>query len=104
MGKYYRTHIQLRRDQYNQLRQLAHTLSQQRGTRVSVSQVIRELLDYALVEKTKWQQAQEALNDLIELGETIASRHPEQVNVETWLSNLREERTNELYNTVFDRC
>lgn len=101
MSKYYRTQVQLRQDQYERLRRMAHTLSQQRGARVSIS--VRELLDRAFAEQEKWQKAHEAFEELFKLGEAVAARQQTQISVETWLSELREERANELYNTTFDR-
>ncbi|HHH41837.1 MAG TPA: hypothetical protein ENK56_07510 [Chloroflexi bacterium] len=97
MNDYHRVQILLEHRQYEQLRALARTRSLQQGERVSVSQVIREFLDQALEdEQHRWQRAREALEDLFALSEEIRARWPGPWP-EDWLTQMRQERTDEIF-------
>ena len=103
MGSYYRAQVLLEPEQYNRLRALARRRSLRQGKRVSVSQVIRELLDESLAEEQhKWQQAQEALDDLFALGDAVQERWQGEWPAD-WIVRIREERADAIYTELFDR-
>ncbi len=101
MGGYYRAQVLLEPEQYDRLRELARARSLRQGKRVSVSQVIREILDQALWdEQRRWQQAQEALEDLFALGDVVQVRWRGEMP-EDWIAKMREERADALYEELF---
>ena len=90
MGRLHRAQILLDPDQYRRLQRLAKTRSLQEGKRISVSQVIRELLKDALERETeKKEEAKTALQTLFALGETVMARHAELLPKD-WLDRDRE--------------
>jgi hypothetical protein len=65
--------------------------------------VIREILDQALEdEQRKWQQAQEALEDLFALGDKVQERWQGEWP-EDWLTQMRQERADAIYDNLFGR-
>ena len=101
MGGYYRAQVLLEPEQYRRLRELARARSLQQGKRVSVSQVIREILDQTLEdEQRKWLQAREALDDLISLGDAVQERWKGMLP-EDWVERMREGRSDAVYEKLF---
>ncbi len=101
MSRLHRAQVLLEEGQYRRLRQLAQARSAQQGRRVSVSQVIRELLDQALSEQVEREaQARAALQHLFTLGERVRARHP-QTLAEDWLNQDREEHDHERFQSLF---
>lgn len=91
MGRLHRAQVLLEQEQYQRLRRLAEARSLKEGKRVSVSQVIRELLRDALDRETQMEmESRTALQSLFALGETVAGRHPVSLP-EDWLDLDREE-------------
>ncbi len=91
MGRFHRAQVLLEPEQYRQLQHLARARSLQQGRRVSVSQVIRELLDQALAQETERErQARTALQALFALGDAVQARHSQPLP-EDWLDRDREE-------------
>lgn len=91
MGRFHRAQVLLEPEQYQRLRHLARARSLQEGRRVSISQVIRELLDWALAQEAERdRQAQAALQALFALGDAVQARHPQPLP-EDWLDRDREE-------------
>lgn len=91
MGRFHRAQVLLEPEQYRRLQHLARARSLQEGRRVSVSQVIRELLDRALAqEMTRERQARAALEALFALGDGVQARHAQPLP-EDWLQRDREE-------------
>ncbi len=102
MERYHRAQVLLRPEQYERLQEMARARSARRGKRVSVSQVIRDILDQSLMdEQRRWQRAQDALDDLLALGDTVQARWQEEMP-EEWFTNMREERADALYRELSD--
>ncbi len=78
MGRLYRAQVLLGQDQYRRLRRIAARRSAEQGRRVSISQLLRELLKEAL-EKAEEPEArvQAALAHLFALGDVVRARQPE---------------------------
>ena len=97
MERYHRAQVLLKPEQYERLQEMARARSARRGKRVSVSQVIRDILDQSLMdERLRWQRAQDALDELFALGNTIQARWQGEMP-EDWFTDMREERADALY-------
>ena len=101
MAPLYRAQVLLEREQYEQLRRLARSRSLRAGRRVSVSQVLRELVAQALeAEDRAKKEAWSALEELIALGEAVRRRHPGELP-EDWFERDREEHDDERFGHLF---
>ncbi len=101
VGRFHRAQVLLDPEQYRRLRDLARTRSLQQGRRVSISQVIRELLDRALDETAAEEaRARAALHALLALGDAVQARHPQPLP-EDWLTQDREELDNVRFAHLF---
>jgi len=97
MGRLHRAQVLLEPAQYRRLRRIAARRSLEEGRRVSVSQVIRELLDQALEKaENPEERSRVALERLFTLGDTVRKRHPELLP-EAWLSRDRDEHDDERF-------
>ncbi len=91
MTRLRRTQVWLESDQFHQLQTLAQQQSQAQGRRVSVSQVVRELLRQALEQVNLSPKGHvSALRELFALGEAVRARHP-YLLPEDWLEKDRQE-------------
>lgn len=91
MGRFHRAQVLLDPEQYRHLRRIARLRSLEEGRRVSISQVIRELLDQALAAEGRQEApGRTALETLFALGDVVQARHPHPLP-EDWLVRDREE-------------
>lgn len=91
MRRLHRAQVLLDPEQYRHLRHLAHRRALQQGRRVSISQLIRELLGRALAEEqAREEEGRAALETLLGIGVAVQARHPRLLR-EEWLFRDREE-------------
>lgn len=101
MGRLHRAQVLLEPAQYRRLRRIAARRSLEEGRRVSVSQVIRELLDQALEKaESPEERARAALARLFTLGDAVRKRHAKLLP-ENWLNSDRDEHDDERFADLF---